>query len=310
MHLNWSMEKLKFSKTPLDLHTGLPANSDEMGGPFDVAVRELDVNRVLCYRHPVQAAQRLGLIDCDHCVAPDGTISPLVQHLLRYMDAYAEFSVSDGIHVLCWLESVPPDGHKDREWNLEFYWASRPIPVTGNRVVLPDWQSPFDIPNRTHPFLRFHKSRFAAAWNPPPPAPPSGAPCTLSPAQILERLFREREGKKWQDIYNGTWQGYFESPSDADLALLMKFAFYTGKDREMMDSLFSGSPLSKILIRGTVQNPVQWRQPKWVSAKYRQRTLDRAIERTSAVYAPPKPMSQQEIINMRLRQIHEQRKSK
>ena len=79
-----------------------------MGGPFSVALAHLDVNLVLCYRHPLKAALRLGFIDCDGCILPDGSISPLVQKLLRYMGCYAEFSVSGNIHVLCWLDDVPP----------------------------------------------------------------------------------------------------------------------------------------------------------------------------------------------------------
>ncbi|HYW45172.1 MAG TPA: hypothetical protein VE959_20080 [Bryobacteraceae bacterium] len=310
MELAWSEEKQKYSKTPIDLKTGLTANCDDMGVPFAVAVQHLGDNTVLNYRHPEGSPKYLSLIDCDHCIAPDGSISPRTQKLVYYMDTYAEYSVSDGIHILCWLDAVPPDGHKDRSWDMEFYWQSRSIPITGNRVVLVNWESPKDPQLRTQKYLTLHKDRFPNAWLPSPPQQPH-LTSQLSEEQILSKLFWEKDGRKWADIYAGNWQGHYESPSDADLALLMKFAFYSGKDRQMMESMFLESPLSRILIRGTIQQPTVWRTPKWADQKYRKRTLDAAITRTKAVYTPKKQsMSAQEHYMMRRQKIHENRKSK
>jgi len=173
MRLDWSEQKQKFSKTPIDLKTGLPGNSDEMGVAFAVATQHLGQNRVLSYRHADESPMYLGFIDCDHCVSPDGTVSPRVQCLLRYMGTYAEYSVTDGVHVLCWLDAVPPGGNKDRPWDLEFYWQARSIPITGNLVKLADWESPLDLQPRTQRFLNLHKSRFADAGLPPAPPQPS-----------------------------------------------------------------------------------------------------------------------------------------
>jgi putative DNA primase/helicase len=308
MKLAWSDPKQRFSKTPISIKTGLPANSDDMNVPFASAIQHLDQNTVLNYRHPDGSSAHLGLIDCDHCVSPDGLISSFFQNLLRYMDTYAEYSVTNGIHILCWLEAVPPGGHKDREWDVEYYWQARSIPITGNRVELPNWESPIDLQPRTENFLRLHKSRFEQAWLPPEPEQTAHRPSVLSREEILAKLFREPAGKKWADIYGGNWQGYYESPSDADLALLMKFAFYTGKDRSMMESMFSESPLAMILVRGTVEKPTVWRTPKWGNQHYRQRSLDTAVERTTNIYTPPKkPISAEEVYKMR-RQSHEERK--
>lgn len=311
MELAWSDGKQKFSKTPIDVNTGLPANSDDMGVSFLTATQHLGENRVLSYRHRDCSPRCLGQIDCDRCVALDGSISRRVQNLLRYMDTYATYSVTDGIQALCWLDEAPPDGHKDRQWDVEFYWQFQSIPITGNRVVLPDWESPDDLQPRTKRFLTLHKSRFADVWLPPAPSQPAVPSCVLSRDEILVKLFREPAGGTWADIYAGNWQGYYESPSDADLALLIKFAFYTGKDRHMMESMFSECPLASILIRGTVAKPKKWRKPKWSSAKYRQRTIGRAITKTTAMYTPrQKPMSDSDLYKMRRQQIQAERKQK
>lgn len=307
MKLAWSDQKKKFSKVPIDLRTGFPANRDEMSVPFPDAKDHLTDNSVLSYRHTLESPAYLALIDCDNCIDPDGSISHLVQNLIRYMDVYAEYSVGGNIHLLGWLDVVPSDGHKDREWNVEFYWMPRSIPITGNRVELTDWKSPDDLQPCTQEFLRLHKARFPQAWAPPSPPTPEQS-CTLSSEEILSKLFREAVGKKWSDIWAGRWQGHYESPSDADLALLMKFAFYTAKDRQMMESMFSDCPLSTIIIRGTVDEPTVWRTPKWANLNYRKRSLDSAIEKTTATYVPRKKiLSAQELYSIRRQQIQRER---
>jgi hypothetical protein len=146
---------------------------------------------------------------------------------------------------------------------------------------------------------------------PPAPPQPSTSSCALSAPEILTKLFREPAGAIWAEIYAGIWHHHYESPSDADLALLIKFAFYSGRDRSLMESMFSEAPLSTILVRGTLDKPEVWRTPKWANAKYRKRSIDAAIGKTSAIYTPhPKPMSDQEMYKMRRQQIHEQRKQK
>lgn len=306
MKLAWSDIDQKFSKTPIDINTGLTANSDAMGVSLLAATAALTENTVLSYRHPDASNIFLALIDCDNCVAPDGTVSRRVQNLLRYMDAYAEYSVTRGIHALGWLDAVPPGGHKDREWDLEFYWAARSIPITGNRVKLPDWESPHDLQPCTEKFLKLHKARFQQSWAPSAPVPNPHQPCTLSRDEILVKLFREPNGQKWRDLYDGNWQGRYESPSDADLALLMKFAFYTGKDRQMMASMFSECGAARILVRGTIEKPKKWPTPKWLNDNYRKGSLDEAIKNTTNVYtAGEKAVSVQDFCRMRQRKIHE-----
>ena len=91
----------------------------------------------------------------------------------------------------------------------------------------------------------------------------------------------------------------------------MKLAFYTAKDRQLMESMFSECPLSQILVRGTAQAPKVWRSPKWANQKYRKRWLDSAITRTTTVYTPgKKTTSAQEFYTMRRQQIHENRNQK
>jgi putative DNA primase/helicase len=309
--LDWSCERQKFSKTPISARTSCVANSDGHGIPFAGALAHLGSGTVLGYRHPDPARIRLGLIDCDNCVAADGMISPRIQSLLRYMDSYAEYSVSGtGIHCLCWLDNVPADDHKDQEWNIEFYWERNVIPVTGNRVCLPNWESPNDVMVRTTEYVKLHAARFPKTLAGTPMLP-TAEPVALSPDEILGLLFREPQGRKWQDLWDGQWQPHYRSPSDADLALLMKLAFYTGKDPHMMNMMFSASPLAKILIRGTQAAPTTWKKPKWENQKYREMTIRTAIEKTTSIYKPRKTaQSANDFYEARRQQINEKRNHK
>ena len=312
MNLEWSDERQKFGKTPIDIETGYAANSDEICVPFERALQHLCPDSVASYRQPGDSEICLGLIDIDRCIVADGSISVRIQKLLKAMDAYAEYSVSgNGIHILCWLADVPPGGHKDRDWDIEVYWERQTIPITGNRVQLADWISPADVQMGTTKYLALHKARFPQAYSLCPQIQIPQVQVSLSADEILDRLFNERQGQKWRDIYNGDWQSYYPSPSDADLALLMKFAFYTSKDPYIMEAMFSACPLSRILIRGTVEKPKHWRKPKWGNKRYRDETIAEAILKTTRVYeGRPKKQSEQEHYAERQRAIRESKKSK
>ncbi len=310
MELDWSEGRKKYKKTPISIITGYAANSDVHGVPFAAALKLMRPDTVVSYRQPDKSPDRLGLIDCDNCIADDGTISTRIQELLKYMDSYAEYSVSGtGIHVLCWLSETPEEGHKDRTWDIEFYWRHQTIPITGNKVELADWQSPEDLQQRTKRFMALHAARFPATVDPSSSTPTPTARCTLTPDEVLSLLFAEKNAEEWRQVYDGKWQRHYRSPSDADLALLMKLAFYTGKDVQVMDAIFSGSPLSQIMIRGTELNPRFVSKPKWTDRHYREKTIATAIHNTASIYTPRKQLrDDQELYKMRIQQIHERKR--
>src|SRR5436305_5133532 len=194
-------------------------------------------NQVLSYRHPAKSDRYLGLIDLDLCVI-DGLISDFARRLLIWLNALAEYSVSGtGIHALCWLAAIPPNSilptHKDLVRNIEFYWERNTIPLTGKLVSFDGWSSPMDIPDRTQAYLQLHRASFPSAYESSLPVVETGT-SELSHEEVLRFLFNERNGTKWERVFNGEWQDYYASPSDADFGLLLKLGFYTNRDRQMM----------------------------------------------------------------------------
>ena len=78
------------------------------------------------------------------------------------------------------------------------------------------------------------------------------------------------------DLFNGNWQDRYGSQSEADMALALKLAFWTGKNTEQMDRLFRQSKLYR---------------EKWDKAHrsdgttYGQETIAKAVEMQSQVYS-------------------------
>jgi hypothetical protein len=79
-------------------------------------------------------------------------------------------------------------------------------------------------------------------------------------------------------LWNADTAGY-ASQSEADMALCCHLAFWTGKDASRMDSLFRQSGLYR---------------DKWERQDYRERTIAKAIERTTETYNPGQPYAARE----------------
>ena len=74
----------------------------------------------------------------------------------------------------------------------------------------------------------------------------------------------------------GKWEGKYPSQSEADMALCMKLAFWSGKDKEQMDRIFRTSGLFR----------EKWDQKHHADgATYGEETIDRAVENTDSVYS-------------------------
>jgi hypothetical protein len=73
----------------------------------------------------------------------------------------------------------------------------------------------------------------------------AGAGDQIPNTDVLENLFGESEGQKWRDLYNGSWERYYDSQSSADAAILHKLAFWTDRDPAQMEQIARGSGLAR-----------------------------------------------------------------
>ncbi len=66
---------------------------------------------------------------------------------------------------------------------------------------------------------------------------------TLSDEEVLEKARCSGDNGLFAALYDGNWEGKYGSQSEADMALCLKLAFWTGKDAAQMDRLFRASRL-------------------------------------------------------------------
>jgi putative DNA primase/helicase len=103
--------------------------------------------------------------------------------------------------------------------------------------------------------------------------PDVGYPRNLGDGVLLDRARSARNGAVFRALFdNGDVSKYGGDESRAELALCSILAFWTGNDRERIDSLFRQSALMR---------------DKWDRRQdYRDRTIDAAIARVTARWKP------------------------
>jgi predicted P-loop ATPase len=214
-------------------------------------------------------------VDLDGCILPDGTIEPWAQQIMDELTSYAESSPNNGIHII--VKGQLPEGRrqcdfKDRPHHgVALYEAGGPryVTMTGNLIG-----GVTTITERTQELGRIHARYFP----PEPPKTKAKAKAStngyLADDELIERALRANDGGKFQRLWSGRWEGDYASQSEADLALCMKLAFWTGRDGARIDGLFRESGLMR---------------DKWDREDYRERTIAAAIERTTETWKGPPP---------------------
>jgi hypothetical protein len=164
------------------------------------------------------------VIDLDHCRDPEtGKIAPWAWKIIRFLNSYAEISVSgDGIHII--VSGKLPPGRRSiyvDHWlhgmrgKIETYDDGRYITMTG--VVLEGYET---IATDDGRLSAWHAETF--------PEKPTGnaapATLTLDDQDLIERLRRDRDGKPARFL-DGDLCGK-PSHSEARAALAWRMCFY------------------------------------------------------------------------------------
>jgi hypothetical protein len=207
-------------------------------------------------------------IDLDGC-RPDGkTDEPWAAEIIRELGSYTEVSPSGkGIRII--VTGELPDGGRQKEfkerehYGIGLYDAARGsyLTITGASI------NGNAIQERTAELRRIHERLF-------PPKAKSQTDTGIGDEELIERALKAKDGGKFARLWAGQWEGEYPSQSEADVALCMKLAFWTGRDAERIDTLFRRSGLMR---------------DKWNREDYRTSTIARAIERTTDTWKPPKP---------------------
>lgn len=259
-------------KTPVNPLTGGGAmsNNPDTWTDYDTAVRESKKYTGIGFMF-ANGYFGVDIDNADDAIEDyrDGGTDNIVAEFIGTLRSYAEYSQSGrGIHIIC-RGKLPPGGR--RKGNVEMYDSGRFFVMTGNQAA--EYTEIADCGERIKPL---HEKYIGGARPKPNRGPAPVRPVSLSDAEILQKAGEAKAGAVFQALYNGDWELYFGSQSEADLSLCNRLAYWTGKDAEAMDRLFRASGLMRD----------KWDREQ-AGSTYGKLTIDKAIRDCETVYTPP-----------------------
>jgi len=213
-------------------------------------------------------------VDLDDCI-DEGSLNAQARKIAAALNSYTEYSPSTkGIHIIVktknkeLLASI-----KNSDANVEIYCQKRYFTMTGNHVE----GYPNEVVDATYAMrgiyntfkIQKKKVNNKEMKNDKKKCLVSESKVNkLSDEEIICRALSSKDGL-FNVLWNGDMGGY-QSHSEADLALLGKLAFWTGKDEAQMERLFAQSGLYR---------------EKWDREDYRRSTIRRALDGCTNVYS-------------------------
>lgn len=192
-------------------------------------------------------------VDLDGCVDEKGKISGDAQEIIDDLDSYTELSQGGkGLHIIVKGTKLGPRSRiKNYEiYDKEHYFCFTGAHLEGAYSFIQENQKGLNLvyerifPDHKH----FEKL----------PSPTLGG---LSDQDVINKASSAKNGFKFFDLYNGDWDKYFTSQSEADQSLCNLVAFYT-KDFDQINRVFRSSQLYR---------------EKWDRLDYCSMTINKAI---------------------------------
>jgi KaiC/GvpD/RAD55 family RecA-like ATPase len=196
----WSPSKSKFTKVPISPTTGNFASTNRPAtwGTFDQALDFLS-------RHPAGSpapAHGIGFVftandpfvgvDLDHCLTPDGQLTPEARAVVDQLDTYTEWSPSGrGLHCIC-TGSLPGPGHHSP--TIEIYDRGRYFTVSGRLFEGRQHISQPETLESLYLEAGGRRSTTPSAETPPPPTPVDPEALPRFPTETLAALVLEGHG--------------------------------------------------------------------------------------------------------------------
>jgi len=207
-------------------------------------------------------------IDLDHCTE-EGELAPWAREIVKAIDSYTEWSPSgEGLHVIL-QGRLPPGGR--RRGSVELYDELRYFTVTGE--VLPGHET---VEARQEALETLHRQIFGRKRRRRPEKARRRSGDGLDEASILQRAMRAANGDRFARLFAGDCSGY-DSQSEADFALCLLLAFWTGGDASQMDKLFRRSGLYR----------EKWDEGHYADGRtYGEGTIANAIQAQDSFYEP------------------------
>lgn len=247
-------------------------NNPETFASFDYALNTLETAPASFDGLGIRVSDDIIGIDIDHCFDESGNMTAAARDILETLKTYAEISPSGhGLRLFCKAPGLKYDKqtYYIKHSDLEIYLpgvTNRFLTITGNVAQL---EPITEVTEELQAVLEKYMRR--------PTKPTQSAsdhvrsPLNLSDEEIIQKASNAANGGKFSALFNGEWESYYTSQSEADISLCSMLAFWCKKDPDMIDRLFRASGLYR---------------EKWEREDYRESTLANAIASTVNVYEP------------------------
>ena len=220
--------------------------------------------------------QNLLGIDIDHVVEGGKILGEFgnVAKLVAEADTYTELSPSGtGLHLFFEL-SDPLKLTANKKAPFEAYTSGRYFTVTQDsfgdvkpvRTVTSE-EALAILESIGYPWKKTKEAEEVKRAE----LPASASVSKLSDEEVLDKLFKSKNGIKARSLYDGDLSDHRDDASAADLSLCSHLAFWTAKDAEQIERIWVSSPLGD-------------RKKTQERADYRKRTIDAAIASCQEVY--------------------------
>lgn len=221
------------------------------------------VDKYGCDGIGINAVKHLNLFlaDLDHVKNEDGSLNDMAKEFMNNIQTYTEYSPSgDGIHMIGYANV--DENRAIKKDNVELYTAKHFITLTGNivdniPVKVCSKQNATSIINELikkylsteNPSEKKYFYQVDGKYKFEPETNKNG----LSNEEIINRASAMYEAKKkdynnmniFDELYyNGNWELFFKSQSDADLFLVGRLAFFS-TSKSQVDELFRQSALMR-----------------------------------------------------------------
>ena len=246
----WKLEKRsgKPTKVPYNPKTGEPARTNDPStfGDFNTAMKEYALGgwEGIGYR----VSEGIGAIDIDHCIREDGSLNDVAASVLSFFpDTYFERSPS-GTGLRGFFRLSPDFAYdktvyyvNNRKHGLEVY-----LPNTTNRfvTVTGDVYRAGSV-SRNDDALQAVLDTFMKRKSVSKPGFKGTPVSYFTDEQVVAHASNSKNGEKFKALYEGNWQDYYDSHSDADMALISMLCFWCGCVEEQIDRIFRESGLMR-----------------------------------------------------------------
>jgi len=253
----WKLEqkigKDKPDKIPYNPHNGQRASSTDSKtwGTFDDTVAVYNTGTYDGIGFVFDRSDPYIFIDIDHCINEFGKITGEAWRDVKLFNTYTEISQSGtGIHIIG-MGSNPGGDHKGhKNGNIEFYTQGRFVAMTGHIYTDCDngqkWEN---ITYQPYSMLRpFYKHYFSKPEVINKALVKSQGKINvssndLSDEDVIKICGYAKNSPKFESLWRGDISGY-NSPSEADMALVSILTFYT-RDPNQLQRLLLRSGLNR-----------------------------------------------------------------